>query len=565
MTSSPTRAFSYLGMSTDVQLKGDSRRRQLEASREYADRHGLVLVEEDQLEDIGVSAFDGTNIRGGPLGRFLTAVNEGKVAPGSYFLVESLDRLSRQQILEAQRVFLSIVQAGINLVTLSDGRVYSKDTTELADLIMALLIMSRANEESQIKKQRLESAWKKKRILAPKRPMTAICPAWLRLSHDRSKFEIVPERARVVESIFRKAASGLGMYAITAALNKDNVAPFGRANGWHKSYVAKILNNRAVLGEFQPHVKVDMKRHPDGVPVTGYFPAVVSEELFYNATAGRVSRTKSGRGRKGPAVSNLFSGLLRCAYCNHRMRFENKGQPPKGGRYIVCDQAMRHLACVRARWRYDDFEKSFIAFVSEIDFDSILAAREDTHGRRELEGEIDALRGKIAEIQRLQEKTLALYHVDGEIAFVHRKLKQYESELAALQSAVVTKQKELESLTYETISFNQSRADIGEIVEQVRAGGSDGYSRRAMLSARLHSLLLRIEVAPLGKKPILHGRIEVQRKLGASHSHIKRLEETAGQPEHTHPYYKVFFRGGGLRKVAVSPSKPAKAPRASCR
>jgi DNA invertase Pin-like site-specific DNA recombinase len=38
------QAYSYLRMSTDLQLKGDSRRRQLEASRAYVEANGLELA-----------------------------------------------------------------------------------------------------------------------------------------------------------------------------------------------------------------------------------------------------------------------------------------------------------------------------------------------------------------------------------------------------------------------------------------------------------------------------------------------------------------------------------------
>ena len=58
------------------------------------------------------------------MGRFLEAVRVGSVKRGSYLIVESLDRLSREQVLTAQSLFLSIIQAGINLVTLMDGKVY---------------------------------------------------------------------------------------------------------------------------------------------------------------------------------------------------------------------------------------------------------------------------------------------------------------------------------------------------------------------------------------------------------------------------------------------------------
>jgi DNA invertase Pin-like site-specific DNA recombinase len=112
-------------MSTDLQLKGDSRRRQLEGSQKYADDHDLDLANDAQLEDIGISAYKGANAKEGALGQFLSAVKAGSIVKGSYLIVESLDRLSREEILPAHSLFLSIVQSGINLVTLTDRRVYS--------------------------------------------------------------------------------------------------------------------------------------------------------------------------------------------------------------------------------------------------------------------------------------------------------------------------------------------------------------------------------------------------------------------------------------------------------
>ena len=69
----------YLRMSTDLQLKGDSRRRQLEASTAYAAAEGLDLNDDAQLEDIGISAYRGANLRDGALGQFLNAVKAGVV------------------------------------------------------------------------------------------------------------------------------------------------------------------------------------------------------------------------------------------------------------------------------------------------------------------------------------------------------------------------------------------------------------------------------------------------------------------------------------------------------
>src|SRR3981081_1131127 len=119
------KAFSYIRMSTDIQLKGDSLRRQRVASKLYAEMHGLDLVEDFDLHDIGVSAFKGKNIASGAFGRFLTAVREGRIEKGSYLLVESFDRMSRQEPIVALQPFMDIVNNGVVLVTLDDKRVFS--------------------------------------------------------------------------------------------------------------------------------------------------------------------------------------------------------------------------------------------------------------------------------------------------------------------------------------------------------------------------------------------------------------------------------------------------------
>ena len=80
------KAFSYIRMSSEGQLKGDSLRRQVERSKLYAAEHGLDLDETTSFNDIGVSAFRGKNLKQGALSRFKEAVLTKKIAPGSYRL-----------------------------------------------------------------------------------------------------------------------------------------------------------------------------------------------------------------------------------------------------------------------------------------------------------------------------------------------------------------------------------------------------------------------------------------------------------------------------------------------
>jgi DNA invertase Pin-like site-specific DNA recombinase len=230
------KAYSYIRMSNEGQLRGDSLRRQADRSRLYAVEHGLDLDETTSFNDIGVSAFRGKNLKQGALSRVKEAVLTKKIPHGSYLLVESLDRFSRDEVVNAQSEFLALIKAGINVVTLIDGRVFRPDHLDMTDLILSLVTLARANDESKHKSDRLSQSWANKRAHAKQRKMTAMCPAWLRLSSDKTKFEVIEDRAAIVRSIFADSANGIGNYKITARLNQRGIPPFTKVTNSGRAY-----------------------------------------------------------------------------------------------------------------------------------------------------------------------------------------------------------------------------------------------------------------------------------------------------------------------------------------
>ena len=539
-------------MSTNLQLKGDSRRRQLEASRAYAEANDLELAEGAELEDIGISAYTGANVREGALGRFLEAVRAGLIKPGSYLLVESLDRLSRQELLAAQSLFLSIVQAGINLVTLTDGRLYRAGTNDLGDLIVSLVIMSRAHEESQTKSLRLSAAWKNKRATAlALKPMTKWCPGWLELAPDRTSYVTIPERVEAVRQIFKDSAAGIGIYRIARRLNDLKIPTFNESYGWHQSYVAKILSNRAVIGEFQPGVRRDGKRVLEGEPVKDYFPAIIDEELFYQAQHGKAQRRSTGAGRKGVVFTNLFSGLATCAYCKSPMVFENKGRGAKGGNYLVCSEARRGLGCKSVRWRYRDFETSFLTFVQEIDLDDITYG-EKTKERGRLSAEIAALEGELTGVTELMEKTYAVLQSGGPIEFVTAKLNELDARLRELKAAINTKTSALHESQSRETRTNQSKGEIKQLIERLQdATTENGFELRAKIAAQLKLLLDSLIVGTVGQI-ITITRIaeDLERSSGdEANEVVGYLKTRAAHAEQSRRYFAAGFRDGRVRIV----------------
>jgi hypothetical protein len=157
-----------------------------------------------------------------------------------------------------------------------------------------------------------------------------------------------------VRRIFEMAAAGWGAGAIAGKLNTEGVPTFHADphRKWHKSYVAKVLNNRAVLGELQmfESERLDGRRtrHKLGDPVPAYFPVTVQFDLWRRAQAAIASRTVKRSGRPSREGVNLFSGMCKCGACGGSMELRGKGER-KGGDYLTCANRLRKAGCSASR------------------------------------------------------------------------------------------------------------------------------------------------------------------------------------------------------------------------
>lgn len=553
-------AYSYIRMSSDVQLKGDSLRRQQEASRNYATANGLNLIEDFQLEDIGVSAFKGANVSGGAFGKFLERVKAGEVAKGSYLLVESLDRISRQEILQSLPVFIEILNSGINLVTLVDGQVYKAGESEMASVLYAVISLARAHDESKTKSVRVGAAWANKRKNAATEKLTKTSPAWLKLRDDRSTYDPIPDRVATIEQMFAWADDGHGSYAIARRLNEQRVETFGASNGWHESYVTKILNNRAVLGEFQPHrINEHGVRVPDGDAVAGYFPAIIEEGLFLRVQAARRKRAVEGAGRKGPEYRNLFTNLAKCAYCGAPMRFVHKGKPPKGYQYLKCTNAVRGIKCETSGWQYSDFETSFLYFVEEIDLSSTLKALAEKGERLGAEEQLLATREKLRQAEAKRERIFELVSDPSSTSdFIKSKLTECESEIATIRSRVAELNAQLDEIR-PTSSIDD--AELRELIARLK-GNSDPETpnRRAAVAHRLRSMVTSLTLAVEGARPKRAGLSAMLEDTGISATErealLSHIDWSNMEAQRYNRSFTVVMADGQARNVIVSQDDP---------
>jgi DNA invertase Pin-like site-specific DNA recombinase len=429
--SAKPQAYSYVRFSTPDQMKGDSFERQTRKAAEYASAHGLDLDTTLTFRDLGVSAFRGKNAQTGALRAFVDAVEQGDIPQNSHLLVESLDRISRDQVIAAQSLFLQIIDAGVTLVTLTDSKAYSKENVNAnpTDLILAIVSMIRAHEESAVKSMRVASAYERKRQRAATAAreqrsdlFTRMLPAWLCWDEESEKIKVRDERGAIVRAIFEKAIQGWGQHKIAHWLNERGIPTWGDASQWHRSYVKKILANPAVIGTFTPHKKLvdstGKRRRKSLDPIEGYFPAVVEREAF-DAVALRAATTASRGRHANRAVRSLFAGVLKCSRCGSTVSRVSKGEHV----YLVCAKANSRAGTHPYQAvRYTLVEKLFRRWAAGIIADAPRSSDEDLEQQiRQCTVNVDA--GDMLVGELLDEL------VTNKSEAVRRRLQQVEAEL----------------------------------------------------------------------------------------------------------------------------------------
>lgn len=424
-----SKVFSYIRFSSAKQSAGDSYARQVKAAKAFCDEHGLELADSREylFFDKGRSAFKGRHLDDtGELARFLGYVEDGTIPAGSYLVVESLDRLSRERVRDALPRFLDLLAKGINVYTSVDKRLYTKDYNEL-DLIISIISMSRAHEESATKGGRVSSAWraKQKEARTTGKPLGKNRPLWLDVTPDG--YVLNPGKAAIVHRIFDLSTKGHGSRIIAATLNQEGIPAFsaGRKNFsglWGFSTVRHILDSRTVLGEYQPHIFIDGKRTPDGEPIKDYFPSVVTENEFYLAQAARTSR-KTHSVTKATTNFNVLAGILNCYKCGSAMHLQGQ----RGRKYYKCSKTTRGL-CDAGIISAPRTEEVFKEILTKVDSLSLV---QDSSGS--LQKSLQIVEGRIASLKARQDDAEAS-HAEFPSRITAKLLHELEADIGALES-----------------------------------------------------------------------------------------------------------------------------------
>ena len=307
---------------------------------------------------------------------------------------------------------------------------------------------------------------------------------------------------------------------IAKRLNRDGKPAF-RSKYWQPSTVHKILRGKAVLGQFQPHVRPRKKpRVPDGGdPIAGYYPPIIDEALWHAANAKITGRQHNAGGRPGAGMPNLIPGIARCS-CGSRIVFVNKGRPPKGGRYYTCGAAVREAGCVNGRhWNAAQVDR---ALLRQIDPKPILliGALTQPDGRGPSPEDIDV---QIGDLKRRRAKFIANFAAADDEETDAQIKAQIDALLAEIK-ALRKKRAEAEAATHAPPPLAAVRSALDELAALVdklgKAGDDERTEMRYAISQRLRAVFHEIEfrpneivgLIPLPGKP---ARIDGRAGLGA--------------------------------------------------
>jgi DNA invertase Pin-like site-specific DNA recombinase len=499
-------AYSYMRWSRPEQAQGDSQRRQRALRDAWIARAGAVLDTNMSLKDEGVSGFRGKH-RENPdkhaLAAFLALVKRGRIARGSYLVVESLDRLSREHVRSALSLLLGLIEAGIKVVQLAPREIVYDESADVMTLTMAIMEMSRAHEESALKRQRVIEEWDEKlkraaesleRPTEPRVLMTKWAPAWLRIKDGQ--FVVDDAKAAAVRRVYALAIAGYGLGAITKKMNADGIPAIGNGPVWVRGYVNRILGSRSVLGEFQAMTDRDGAHRPLGGAIIGYYPAILSADQWHAAQAARQSRRRKG-GRQGRKV-NLFSGMAfdaRDGGALHQVGKRGRGDV----RSLVSYKADQGAAGSKyVSFPLVPFENAVLNCLREVDPRDILPDGDGAADR------VLVLAGRLADVEGRLEAIRAALVEGGDVAALVQAARDLEARQAEIAADLADAQRAAAS------PLAAAWADYGSLADALQSAPDieDARMRLRAVLRRVIETITCLFVQPPGRRRYAAVRVQ---------------------------------------------------------
>lgn len=306
----PKYLIEYTRVSSGKQLKGsglETQKLSNEQVNELCENYGLTPYSEI-FSDKAVSGFKVDASLRPSFSKLLTLIESGTISNDSVLVLSNIDRLSRQDINTALATLLRVMQH-VHVFIVQENKLIKRDSPDLmVDLIMVLISMQRAYDESLSKATRSRSAIRhwfnnhkegvRTKSGKPIPNPSGGVPFWYLTSKDELRLDTkLAEAAKKAVELF---ADGWGVVAVHSYLNEHYTPPKAHRGGkqWCVDALRRLHRDKALIGEY--HVTVDGEKHV----LTDYYEPIVSEQDYYRMVN---QRNKSTRTAPSGAI-HLFTG-----------------------------------------------------------------------------------------------------------------------------------------------------------------------------------------------------------------------------------------------------------------
>lgn len=410
-----------------------------------------------------------------------------ELRPNESILVRHMDRIGRNNSMELGGMLYAVINAGHNIITWLDGKIYTKDNLDDFGTTLELQIKAMLNHQESVKKQILQNSfiekWIKQLDAGEKIKINKI-PFWL--EYINKQFIVKNGAKEIINRIFEMSKNGIGSIIIARTMIQENVPVVYTNNkkiSWNDTMVRFILCNKSTIGVFT----YKGKEYPN------YYPRVISDELFYSVQ-NRLIKTPNfgGRPTKSKINTNLFTSLLKCKHCGSSMNNCGGDQNNNKKRYLCCQNGRLGNGCKFKVIDYYNVENSFLIMFSEFDFVNLFSNKTEIDKETE-----SSLNGKLDNaIKQINKYSSLIENDDNPSQVLISKLKEYELQKNNLL-------KDVEIFNVQTKSDNVNIDKIKEVQKEVYSNISNP-DYRVKLKAFFREIIEKIEIDAAGKSYTIH-------------------------------------------------------------
>lgn len=222
---------------------------------------------------------------------------------------------------------------------------------------------------------------------------------------EQKHFQIDPESAQTVQTIFEQYIKGESNAAICELLNSRGLRT-AQGKPFNKNSINRIIKNRKYIGEYRYH----------DIVVEGGMPAIISKDTF-NLAQAEMERRRTRKAPKSPKAEYLLAGRLFCGHCKGPMQgVSGTGKSGNKWYYYYCGNTRgKNKTCDKKQVSRDRLERAVV------DFTVRYILQEDV---------LEELARKVHAAQERQNDTAS------EVAFYEKKLADNKKSIANVLRAI---------------------------------------------------------------------------------------------------------------------------------